>query len=760
MIFMTERRFNFDLAFKVLVIAGLSLSLSTPIVRGLGYSGPGFWARLVVTLAALGFYLLLEHYPLTALLFPLTLALLYRFYYLSPQLFLDKLTALFSLKQPANSLFWPLVTMGLITLAVYLVVFRARRSLPLLFAAGFTTTALFWYRFVDVAYPAAITFSVFWLMLLSYNRGMSIWAGTTESTESASDSSSRFTMRKTWLTYTVSILTLTLLFTLVLPKNIAPAPWPRLHSWAAEHLTCLQSLRPAEEVVIRGDGAEFNLLAFGRPEEKDLGGPLYLDNTVLLEVRGRGGSYLRGSVLDFYNGYSWSDTAGYQELDSLPRPPEQLQADLAKSDLTIRHLRLQTSTLFTGLYPQVVTAPPGTILVNENSGLKLEKSVPLYYEYRITCYSLLYRPAVEAGLETEDLLISNRYLQLPDSLPLRVINLALELTANQPNSYAKIKALEGYLRRHYSYTTAIPNTPKGRDFVDHFLFDLQEGYCTYFATALAVMGRAAGVPTRYLSGFVTPAIPAANGAYYVAGTDAHAWMEAYLPGLGWLPFEATPGYTTDSSLPFRIRNTYQQYFSGVGPTDDWALIGRGPREFDPDQGWSTAASGDPLDILQLINRLLLAGALFALVLLTALLALVLFRLRQIKQHFKKLDGLSSRGQVVGYYNLTLTFLEQLDLGKYPGETPQEYSLRIARAVHFWDLNFNDISVGVSLALYSHQPVPADLVGQVQQFFQIIFDRYLATAGKLTAFVEILVRGRFFSVTSPLTGVPDVGRSIF
>ncbi len=748
---MTGRRFNFDLAFKVLVIAGLSLSLSTPVVRGLGYSGPDFWVRLVVTLVALGFYLLLQHYPLTAFLFPLALAPLYRLYHLNPRLFLAKLMALFSLKQPADSLFWPLVTIGLITLAVYLVVLRARRPLPLLFAAGFSTTALLWYRFVDVAYPAAITFSAFWLMLLSYNRGALIWPEAAGSDESASENCSLPAMRKTWLTYTVSILTLTLFFTLVLPKNFAPAPWPGLQSWAAEHFTILQSLRPAEEAAIRGDGGEFRLLVFGRPEEKELGGPMYLDSTVLLEVRGKGGTYLKGSVLDFYDGHSWFDTAGYQELISLPRPPEQLIADLAESELTIRHLRLRTSTLFTGLYPQLISLPPGAILINENGSLKLDKSVPLHYEYRIVSYNLLYRPAVEAGLGIESPPVAERYLQLPANLPPRVINLARELTAEQPNSYAKIKTLEGYLRRHFKYTIEIPATPESRDFVDHFLFDLQEGYCTYFATALAVMGRAAGVPTRYLSGFVTPAIPAANGAYYVAGTDAHAWMEAYLPGLGWLPFEATPGYTTDSFLPLRSRNTYKQYFSGVGQADDRALIGWGPRVSDPDQDWSATASGDSLDNLQLINRLILAAALFTLVLLAALVVLLLFRLRQVKQYLKKLDDLSSRGQAVGYYNLTLSFLEQLALGKYPGETPQEYSLRIARAVHLWDLNFQDISAGVSLALYSRQPLPVDLASQARLFFHIIFDRYLATAGRLTAFVEILIRGRYFSETIPLSG---------
>ena len=736
---MAKRSFNFDLTFKVLVITGLSLSLATPVIRGLGYSGPGFWASLFFTLAAVGFYLLLHYYPLTAIIFPVAFALLYRLYYLNPQLFIMELTALFSLKQPANSLFWPLVMIAIITLIVYLTVFRVSKPLPVLFAVGLGTTALLWYNFVDLAYPAAISFSAFWLMLLSYNRGSLVWAGAAGADQ---ESFLLPEMRKTWLAYTATILSLAMLLALLLPKNIAPAPWYGLHNLVAEHFSFLHSLRPAEESLTRGDGGEFYLYEFGRQSEKELGGPLYLDSIVLLEVTGGGGTYLKGSVLDHYNGHSWSDTTVIYELRSLPLPPEKLLADLSKSELTIKHLRLRTSTLFTGLYPQAVKAPPGTMLVNGSGSLKLDKSVPLHYEYHVISYNLLYRPAVKDQVSADSPAGFSRYLELPDGLPARIIKLALEITAGQQSSYGKIKALEGYLRRHYSYTTEIPQTPEDRDFVDYFLFDLQEGYCTYFATALAVMGRAAGIPTRYVSGFVIPAEPASNGRYYIAGTDAHAWVEAYLPGLGWLPFEATPGYTTGASLPYRIIGDYLPDFTGFDPESVRESGSLSLIDFDPDRDRPYADSGNGLNTLEIINMLLIVTAIFFLLLLGGLVALVLFRLIKVKQSFKNLNGLSPRGQAVGYYNLTLIFLERLALGKYPGETPHEYSLRIVREVHLWNLNFREISAGVALALYSRQPLPPDLAWQARQFFQVIFNRYLVRAGRLTAFIEILIYGRY------------------
>ena len=66
----------------------------------------------------------------------------------------------------------------------------------------------------------------------------------------------------------------------------------------------------------------------------------------------------------------------------------------------------------------------------------------------------------------------------------------------------------------------------------------KEGYCTYFASAMTVLCRMAGLPARYVEGFV--AQPGADGFAYVTGKDAHAWTEVYFEGFGWVPFDATP----------------------------------------------------------------------------------------------------------------------------------------------------------------------------------------------------------------------------
>ena len=139
--------------------------------------------------------------------------------------------------------------------------------------------------------------------------------------------------------------------------------------------------------------------------------------------------------------------------------------------------------------------------------------------------------------------VANRYLQLPDDLPGRVRELAEEKTASAPEGqdFTKAMLLRDYLHT-FKYTLTPGNVPQNRDFVDFFLFDGKQGYCTYFATAMAVLCRAVGIPARYVEGYVTPPERGADNRFQVTNTNAHAWCEAYFEGAGWVLMEATPPY--------------------------------------------------------------------------------------------------------------------------------------------------------------------------------------------------------------------------
>lgn len=157
------------------------------------------------------------------------------------------------------------------------------------------------------------------------------------------------------------------------------------------------------------------------------------------------------------------------------------------------------------------------------------------------------------------------YLQLPDTLPTRVRDLAEEITADAKTPYDKVKSIEAYLQTTFKYTNR-PDLSKGRseDFVDRFLFEIQEGYCDYYSSAMAVMVRSLGLPARWVKGFkpgihelllmspgadgvleqVIRNLPSdAEGTYVVRNSDAHSWVEVFFPGYGWLPFEPTAGHS-------------------------------------------------------------------------------------------------------------------------------------------------------------------------------------------------------------------------
>ncbi|MEJ2708140.1 MAG: transglutaminase-like domain-containing protein [Anaerolineales bacterium] len=144
----------------------------------------------------------------------------------------------------------------------------------------------------------------------------------------------------------------------------------------------------------------------------------------------------------------------------------------------------------------------------------------------------------QAGSAYPDWLL-DRYLALPEALPARVRSLGVELTTGGRTPYDRALAIESYLRQNYPYTLDLPTPPSNRDLVDYFLFDLRKGYCDYYASAMVVLARSAGLPARLATGFASGSYDALNARYVVTAAQAHSWPEIYFPGFGWVPFEPT-----------------------------------------------------------------------------------------------------------------------------------------------------------------------------------------------------------------------------
>ena len=118
-------------------------------------------------------------------------------------------------------------------------------------------------------------------------------------------------------------------------------------------------------------------------------------------------------------------------------------------------------------------------------------------------------------------------------------------------------AIESALRR-LPYTLDVPAPPADRELTSWFLFDLKQGYCDYFATAMVVLARLNGIPARLAVGYTMGQFDPQRGDYRVTELNAHSWPELYFPGHGWIPFEPTSALAT----PERTESAY------VPP--DWA----------------------------------------------------------------------------------------------------------------------------------------------------------------------------------------------
>ena len=134
--------------------------------------------------------------------------------------------------------------------------------------------------------------------------------------------------------------------------------------------------------------------------------------------------------------------------------------------------------------------------------------------------------------------VLRRYLRVP-ALDPRIPLLAEQVSASAPENYDKAVAIEAYLKTKFGYTLQLPRIMP-RDPLANFLFERKQGHCEYFASAMAVMLRTLGIPSRVVNGFRTGEFNDVSAQYVVRASNAHSWVEAYFPGSGWVSFDPTP----------------------------------------------------------------------------------------------------------------------------------------------------------------------------------------------------------------------------
>jgi transglutaminase-like putative cysteine protease len=296
-----------------------------------------------------------------------------------------------------------------------------------------------------------------------------------------------------------------------------------------------------------------NDLRAGFSDRVELGriGQIQQSRTVVMHVRIDGDSNgaaelkLRGVTLNSFDGRTWSNT---REKFAL-KPGSDGRFDLRQKSLQAfpRGRSVQYQITMEPFVNDIffLLANPQSLRGNYRQVLR-DSAADVYdldSEHPVTRYeaeSILRvvgaKPPRESGPYPPEIL--REYLQLPPLDP-RVPALAKEITAKAATAEEKASAIQFYLPSHFGYTLQLPTTVP-QDPIANFLFVRRQGHCEYFASSMAVMLRSLGVPSRVVNGFSGGEFNDVSSQYVIRASEAHSWVEAYIPGEGWVEFDPTP----------------------------------------------------------------------------------------------------------------------------------------------------------------------------------------------------------------------------
>jgi transglutaminase-like putative cysteine protease len=301
-----------------------------------------------------------------------------------------------------------------------------------------------------------------------------------------------------------------------------------------------------------------NDITTGFSDQVELGriGQIQQSKTVVMHLSIDGDSFgafspkLRGVALNNFDGHTWSNTFsnarnrqpllrgadGRFNLGSRSDPFAGVPSRSIHYRVTMEpfvsqvFFLLATPQYLQGNYRAVSEDPDGSVFNLDN-------------DHPVTRYEADSRiPASVAPLQSANGLlpvqVSSAYLRVQDLDP-RIRPLTESIIANAKTPYDRATAIEAYLQTHYGYTLQL-SSAKPADPIADFLFVRRRGHCEYFSSAMAIMLRTIGIPSRVVNGFAGGEFNDITSQYVIRASDAHSWVEAYIPGQGWLTFDPTP----------------------------------------------------------------------------------------------------------------------------------------------------------------------------------------------------------------------------
>ncbi len=475
-----------------------------------------------------------------------------------------------------------------------------------------------------------------------------------------------------------------------------------------------------------------------------LGGPPEISDRPVMQVSTPRNTYLRGVVLNEYNGHAWTNSTGgrrylwqsrshaAQRSVLFDQALPVFSADnslLTPYTVSVRMLSDNASTLFVpqrirelvpggGLVPYFSSSSELFITRNLAAGDTWSVEAPLLQSGDPGIVLLL-----EAASSLPDSFpetYADLYTRLPDHLEQPVYDLAAEITAYCTTPYEKAFALQSWLSRNCRYTLDVPRHPENVDFVTRFLLETREGYCTYFASALTVMCRMAGLPARYVEGYI--ALPDPSGNALVTGMHAHAWTEVYFSGFGWLTFDATPlsaqqdpegadqknrDGSPDASPSPPPEETVPSPEPTAGETASDALPSERPEE-TPSPGEGGEEDPLPPDGSETSARTSFRWWIPCLILLLLLILFLLYRIRVTDPVYKEKRAASDTDRFRVWRDELILLLSADRQSRKPGETPLSYARRLDQSGRY-AVPLAPVGELLSLLSYSaSEPVPGDI----------------------------------------------------
>lgn len=288
-----------------------------------------------------------------------------------------------------------------------------------------------------------------------------------------------------------------------------------------------------------------HLIGSGPELSEQLVMTITVEDPVILAERHR---YWRGVTYDRYTGRGWetrgTKTIQYEAGEKAGRKLEKQRLIRQQVDLQVNldgiiyvageltsidqpfqvawRARFQGTQTYTDLFAS-------STINDRRGGYRADSLIPHINESQLRAANQDYPDRIERN-----------YLALPDDLSERVRILARDLTATEATAYDRALAIEQYLRQ-FTYDLDLPPPPADKEISDYFLFELQRGYCDYYATGMVMLARAAGLPARLATGYIGGIFDEQAQRFQVTADLAHSWPEIYFPGHGWVPFEPTAG---------------------------------------------------------------------------------------------------------------------------------------------------------------------------------------------------------------------------